>query len=80
MAPKTAQLVEAEAQTADQLAYLGTLASGLADEIRNPLNAMNLNMQMIEEEVAPAANPELEMLLRGTKQEMGRLARWRQTS
>jgi signal transduction histidine kinase len=72
---KRAQVVEAEAQTADQLAYLGTLASGLAHEIRNPLNAMNLNMQMIEEEVAPEANSELETLLRGTKQEMGRLAR-----
>jgi signal transduction histidine kinase len=72
---KQAQMVEAEAQMADQLAYLGTLASGLAHEIRNPLNAMNLNLQMIEEEVSPKANSELETLLRGTKQEMGRLAR-----
>ena len=72
---KRAQLVEAEAQITDQLAYLGTLASGLAHEIRNPLNAINLNLQMIEEEVAPDANSELATLLRGTKQEMGRLAR-----
>jgi signal transduction histidine kinase len=72
---KRAQLVEAEAQISDRLAYLGTLASGLAHEIRNPLNAINLNLQMIEEEVAPDANSELATLLRGTKQEMGRLAR-----
>ncbi len=72
---KRAQLVEAEAQISDQLAYLGTLASGLAHEIRNPLNAINLNLQMIEEEVDPDANSELATLLRGTKQEMGRLAR-----
>ena len=48
---KRAQMVEAEAHMADQLAYLGTLASGLAHEIRNPLNAINLNLQMIEEEI-----------------------------
>src|SRR2546428_237751 len=45
--------LEAEAQMADRLAYIGTLASGLAHEIRNPLNAMNMNLQMIEEELTP---------------------------
>src|SRR3989475_8232382 len=48
---KRAQVVEAEAHVADRLAYLGTLASGLAHEIRNPLSAMNLNLQMIEEDI-----------------------------
>lgn len=72
---KKAQLVEAEAHMADQLAYLGTLASGLAHEIRNPLSAMNLNLQMIEEEMMPEANSELGALLKGTKQEINRLAR-----
>jgi signal transduction histidine kinase len=33
------------------MAYIGTLASGLAHEIRNPLNSLNLNMQMLEEEL-----------------------------
>lgn len=50
---KTRRL-EAEAQMADRLAYIGTLASGLAHEIRNPLNAMNMNLQMIEEEMTMA--------------------------
>jgi signal transduction histidine kinase len=72
---KRAQWVEAEAHTADRLAYLGTLASGLAHEIRNPLSAMNLNLQMIEEEISPADGSELRTLLKGTKQEIERLNR-----
>ncbi len=35
----------------DKLAYIGTLASGLAHEIRNPLNAMNINLDVIREEI-----------------------------
>lgn len=41
--------LERQAEEAEQLAYLGTLASGLAHEIRNPLNAVSLNLQMLEE-------------------------------
>lgn len=48
--------LEAEAQLADRLAYIGTLASGLAHEIRNPLNAMNMNLQILEEECAAGAS------------------------
>ncbi|MEW5978405.1 MAG: ATP-binding protein [Acidobacteriota bacterium] len=74
---KRAQVVEAEAHTADRLAYLGTLAGGLAHEIRNPLSAMNLNLQMIEEEMGGTLKPggELSVLLAGTKQEIKRLDR-----
>ena len=74
---KRAQLLEAEAQTADRLAYLGTLAGGLAHEIRNPLSAMNLNLQMIEEDVEGSRSDasELAALLKGTKQEIKRLDR-----
>lgn len=74
---KRAQLVEAEAHEADRLAYLGTLAGGLAHEIRNPLSAMNLNLQMIEEDLvaATAESSDLGALLRGTKQEIRRLDR-----
>jgi signal transduction histidine kinase len=74
---KRAQLLEAEAQTADRLAYLGTLAGGLAHEIRNPLNAINLNLQMIEEDLPGSGSDatELAALLNGTKQEIKRLDR-----
>lgn len=43
--------LELQAAEAERLAYIGTLASGLAHEIRNPLNSLNLNMQMLEEEM-----------------------------
>jgi signal transduction histidine kinase len=74
---KRAQLVEAEAHMADRLAYLGTLASGLAHEIRNPLSAINLNLQMLEEDLDPrdSKTTELGGLLKGTKQEIKRLER-----
>jgi signal transduction histidine kinase len=74
---KRAQLLEAEAQTADRLAYLGTLAGGLAHEIRNPLSAINLNLQMIEEDLLGSGSDatELAALLKGTKQEIKRLDR-----
>ena len=74
---KRAQVVEAEAHVADRLAYLGTLASGLAHEIRNPLSAMNLNLQMIEEDINAGETDinELGTLLKGTKQEIKRLDR-----
>jgi len=35
----------------DKLAAIGTLASGLAHEIRNPLNAMNINIDLVREEL-----------------------------
>lgn len=43
--------LEEQAAEAERMAYIGTLASGLAHEIRNPLNSLNLNMQMLQEEV-----------------------------
>lgn len=46
---RRSRALEQQAEEAEQLAYLGTLASGLAHEIRNPLNAVNLNLQMLEE-------------------------------
>ena len=74
---KRAQVIEAEAHTADRLAVLGTLASGLAHEIRNPLSAINLNLQMIEEEVSqsPTHSGEMAQLLAGAKSEIRRLER-----
>ena len=62
--------LEEQAVEAERLAYIGTLASGLAHEIRNPLNSLNLNMQMLEEEAlgeqlgsaAPAATSKARLL------------------
>lgn len=47
---RRAQRLEEQALEAERLAYIGTLASGLAHEIRNPLNSLNLNLQMLQEE------------------------------
>jgi len=45
------RLLEAQAQMDDRLAYVGGLAAGLAHEIRNPLNVLSMNLQMLEEDV-----------------------------
>ena len=45
------QRLAEQARESERLAYVGTLASGLAHEIRNPLNSLNLNMQLLEEEL-----------------------------
>jgi signal transduction histidine kinase len=63
---------------AERNAYRGLLASGLAHEIRNPLNAMNMNLQMLEEELQGApefAGGDLLDLLASTKSEIKRLER-----
>ncbi|MGI8905063.1 MAG: sensor histidine kinase [Candidatus Sumerlaeaceae bacterium] len=46
-------LVEKNARL-DRMAYVGTLASGLAHEIRNPLSAMSINLEVMREELADA--------------------------
>ena len=61
---------------AERRSYVGLLASGLAHEIRNPLNAMNMNLQMLEEELqlAPGQGPDdASELLDQTKREIKRL-------
>jgi signal transduction histidine kinase len=67
--------LETQAVEAERLAYLGTLASGLAHEIRNPLNALSLNMQMMQEEIATgeAEGPTTGRLLSITQSEIRRL-------
>lgn len=49
---KRTRALEAQAQMDDRLAYVGGLAAGLAHEIRNPLNVLSMNLQMLEEEIA----------------------------
>ncbi len=72
-------LAERQAQEAEQMAYVGTLASGLAHEIRSPLNSLNLNMQMLQEEMATderrATVGSSDRLVAITRSEVGRLER-----
>jgi signal transduction histidine kinase len=68
--------LEQARQSAARASYVGLLASGLAHEIRNPLNAMNMNLQMLEEELQ--GQPQMEEddwseLLDSTKTEIKRL-------
>jgi signal transduction histidine kinase len=70
--------LEQARQSAARASYVGLLASGLAHEIRNPLNAMNMNLQMLEEELAAKpeqVDPEQAELLDSTKREIKRLER-----
>jgi signal transduction histidine kinase len=68
--------LEAQASEAERLAYVGTLAAGLAHEIRNPLNSLNLNMQMLEEDLpATVATETGGRLLAITRSEIARLER-----
>src|SRR5262245_7277322 len=73
---KRAQRLEVQAAEAERLAYVGTLASGLAHEIRNPLNSLNLNMQMLAEEIDERGSaPSGKRLLSITRSEISRLER-----
>lgn len=73
---KRSQQLELQAAEAERLAYIGTLASGLAHEIRNPLNSLNLNMQMLEEEIDEHGSaPTGKRLLSITRSELSRLER-----
>ena len=57
--------LERRARSAERLAELGTLTSGLAHEIKNPLSTVGLNMQLLQEDLGdigrdapPGAIPE----------------------
>jgi signal transduction histidine kinase len=72
------RLLEQARQSSARASYVGLLASGLAHEIRNPLNAMNMNLQMLEEELLAhpeLADPEHVELFESTKSEIKRLER-----
>jgi signal transduction histidine kinase len=43
--------LEHEKLSSERAAFRGVVGSGLAHEIRNPLNSMNMNLQMLEEEL-----------------------------
>ena len=63
---------------AERLAELGEVAAGLAHEIRNPLNAMGLNLELLEEQLRDAARtggPPPAELAQAARQETSRLSR-----
>jgi len=78
-AAKRSKRAQLEAQKADRLAYVGTLASGLAHEIRNPLNSMNMNIQLLQEEIEEMGlgddSEEIDGMFDSTKREIHRLER-----
>ena len=67
--------LEAQAAEAERMATIGTLAAGLAHEIRNPLNSVSLNMQMLEEDLGGDSGGATRRLLALTRGEIGRLER-----
>lgn len=43
--------LEKRAINSERLAFVGTLAGGLAHEIKNPLSTLNINLQLLKEEL-----------------------------
>ena len=68
------QRLEAKKKEAEELAALGSLAANLAHEIRNPLNSINLNLEMLEEDLQAQDAGTRESLV-STTREVGRLSR-----
>jgi signal transduction histidine kinase len=67
------RLLERRARTAERLAEIGTMTSGLAHEIKNPLSTIGLNAQLIQEDLhdVAAALPDEA----GPREHMGRIQR-----
>ncbi len=67
--------LEARNQHGRELATLGTLAANLAHEIRNPLNSINLNLEMVEEDLQSCSDGSVTSSLADTRNEVNRLGR-----
>jgi signal transduction histidine kinase len=68
--------IEAEAQDQQRLSYLGLLSSGIAHEVKNPLNSIQMNLQLLEEEAASGTTPEkLHTWIEPIQREIRRLER-----
>jgi signal transduction histidine kinase len=69
---RNAQL-DAKQRLHEELAALGSLAANLAHEIRNPLNALSINLELLEEDLAGRRTPVDTVEL--ARREVGRLSR-----
>jgi signal transduction histidine kinase len=68
--------IETEAQSQLRLSYLGLLSSGLAHEIKNPINSIQMNLQLLEEEAeAGEQSDQLKSWLVPIRKEFRRLER-----
>ena len=54
--PSKIKELEKKLYQAEKLAYVGQMTSKLAHELRNPLNTISINLQMLEEDIATAKN------------------------
>jgi len=60
-----ARALQAQLQEESRLAYVGTLAAGIAHEVRNPLSSVKMNVQMMESRLSRLSNPEEADYFRG---------------
>jgi len=67
--------LEQRHQEARELAVLGSLAANLAHEIRNPLNSINLNLELVEEDLGDGVAESAALSLGETRKEVRRLGR-----
>lgn len=67
--------LEARNQNEREMATLGTLAANLAHEIRNPLNSINLNLELVEEDLQGGTAETASISLADTRSEVNRLGR-----
>jgi len=69
------QRARSELVQAERLATIGKMAAHVTHEIRNPLSAIGLNVELLEEEVAAAGDQEPKALVAAIKSEVDRLSR-----
>ncbi len=60
-----ARALQAQLQEESRLAYVGTLAAGIAHEVRNPLSSVKMNVQMMESRLSRLSDPEEGAYFRG---------------
>ena len=69
------QRARSELVQAERLATIGKMAAHVTHEIRNPLSAIGLNVELLEEEVAATGEKEPMALVAAIKSEVDRLSR-----